>query len=82
MTRLLFGLLIMSILGLACYAIALELAPDPDPEPERLTVQWVGKLVYAEKDKDGAFAGHKLTIDAKYEIGLRADGTVVWREKK
>lgn len=71
----------IGFIALVCLAIGL-LAPAPAPEPDRQPIQWVGKLVYAEADRDGAFAGHKLTIDAKYEIGLRQDGTVVWRERK
>ena len=71
----------IGFIALVCLAIGL-LAPAPAPEPDRQPIQWVGKLVYSEADRDGAFAGHKLTIDAKYEIGLRQDGIVVWREKK
>lgn len=46
------------------------------------SVEWKGVMVYAEKDPAGAFNGYKITIDAKYEMGMRSDGVVVWREKK
>jgi hypothetical protein len=53
-------------------------AEEKSAEP---TVRWLGYIVSGEEAVDPAVGGPQLKRSDRFELGLRSDGVVVWRER-
>lgn len=61
--------------------IFIEFTAHRNPEIKNINSQWVTPLVIVEERSTGSNLTYGLQISPDILIGLRSDGTVVWRKK-
>lgn len=61
-----------------CFRSDLQAQPNKNPT---LSTNWVGYVVFGEKESIDSIAGHQPfpKADENLQLGLRSDGVVVWR---
>ena len=70
----------VAAIGLVCLVGVQAQQNKNNPAALLLRTNWVGYLVFGKEDSMDAIAhGAFPTTDHQVEIGLRSDGTVVWR---
>jgi hypothetical protein len=74
-------LLLITLISLSLYTLArVANQPAPLPAEPQTTITWRGYLVYAvpnpEEDAENPLA---MRTEGRVQIGLKSDGTMVWR---